>query len=115
MKRLLKQAELYGNEDKLKEIFDDIYDDYKNDIRRMKAYKRDEENNDETELFVYLPKSDTFDLILPYVDSLDSLFGYQIVTFKYSELYNEDLELGFQIFLDKISSAFDSMYIEDKF
>lgn len=114
MKRLI-QAELYGDEDRLKTIFHDIYQDYKDDIRRMKAYKRDEENDNEMELFVYLPKSNTFDLILPYVDSLDSLFGYQIVTFKYNKLYDEDLELGFQIFLDKISSAFDSMYVEDNF
>ena len=111
MKRLIK-SELYGNENILEKIFYNIYNEYKNNTRQMKAYKRDKNDND-PELFIYLPKGDTFDLILPYIDPPDNLFGYQIVTFGYSELFKEDIEQAFkEIFLKRISNGFDTMYIE---
>lgn len=110
MKRLI-MANLYNNEEQLKDIFDDIYNDYKNDIRRMKAYERND-----IELFIYLPKDSTFTLILPYVDPIDSLYGYGEVTFRYDELFEGDLQMAFkEIFLQRISAEFDAMYIEDRF
>ena len=96
------------NKDIIKRMFDYIKYDFETDRRTMKMFYTNEKEN---EAYVYLPHHDIFDIIVPYIDPPDCLYGYQTVTFSYEKIFNNnDLEKFTKI----ISSAYECLYIEDR-
>lgn len=94
----MKRLAYLPDENKFYEdMFNKIQEQYTSRQRAIITFPRND-----VEMFIYLPYKDKYNIIIPYIDPINSLYNYRIITLSYED--------NFKTFIDKISVAYDEMH-----